>query len=86
MERFKGDQYQFSRHPGPDANRGKEAAGIGTNNSVHNISASLWERRCSRHVGLPIIERPVTLMDIGGVGLYSGAAFARRHDDELGPT
>lgn len=77
METFKGDQHHSSRHPGPDAYRGKKAVVIGSNNSAHDICAALWEndvdvtmvQRSSTH-----IVRSDTLMDIGLGGLYSEQA------------
>jgi putative flavoprotein involved in K+ transport len=77
MDRFKGDQHHSSRHPGPDAYRGKRAVVIGSNNSAHDICAALWEndvdvtmvQRSSTH-----IVRSDTLMDVGLAGLYSEAA------------
>jgi len=77
MERFRGDQHHSSRHPGPDAWRGRKAVVIGSNNSAHDICAALWEndvdvtmvQRSSTHV-----VRSDTLMDIGLAGLYSEAA------------
>jgi putative flavoprotein involved in K+ transport len=77
MERFKGDQHHSSKHPGPDAYRGKRAVVIGSNNSAHDICAALWEndvdvtmvQRTSTH-----IVKSDTLMDVGLAGLYSEAA------------
>ena len=77
METFKGDQHHSSRHPGPDAYRGKKAVVIGSNNSAHDICAALWEndvdvtmvQRSSTH-----IVRSDTLMDIGLGALYSEQA------------
>lgn len=77
MERFKGDQHHSSRHPGPDAYRGKKAVVIGSNNSAHDICAALWEndvdvtmvQRSSTH-----IVRSDTLMEIGLGALYSEEA------------
>ncbi len=77
MERFKGDQHHSSKHPGPDAYRGKKAVIIGSNNSAHDIAAALWEndadvtmvQRSSTH-----IVRSETLMDIGLGALYSEQA------------
>lgn len=77
METFRGDQHHSSRHPGPDAWRGKKAVVIGSNNSAHDICAALWEgdvdvtmvQRSSTH-----IVRSDTLMDIGLGGLYSEQA------------
>jgi putative flavoprotein involved in K+ transport len=77
MENFKGDQHHSSRHPGPDAYKGKKAVVIGSNNSAHDICAALWEgdvdvtmvQRSSTH-----IVRSDTLMDIGLGGLYSEQA------------
>ena len=77
MERFKGDQHHSSKHPGPDAYRGKKAVVIGSNNSAHDICAALWEndvdvtmvQRSSTH-----IVRSDTLMEIGLGALYSEQA------------
>ena len=77
MERFKGDQHHSSKHPGPDAYKGKKAVVIGSNNSAHDIAAALWEndvdvtmvQRSSTH-----IVRSDTLMDIGLGALYSEQA------------
>jgi putative flavoprotein involved in K+ transport len=77
MERFKGDQHHSSKHPGPDAYKGKKAVVIGSNNSAHDICAALWEndvdvtmvQRSSTH-----IVRSDTLMDVGLGGLYSESA------------
>ncbi len=77
MERFQGDQHHSSKHPGPDAYRGKKAVVIGSNNSAHDICAALWEndvdvtmvQRTSTH-----IVKSDTLMDVGLKGLYSEEA------------
>lgn len=77
MDRFKGDQHHSSRHPGPDAYRGRKAVVIGSNNSAHDICAALWEndvdvtmvQRSSTHV-----VRSDTLMDVGLGALYSEQA------------
>ena len=77
MDLFKGDQHHSSRHPGPDAYRGKKAVVIGSNNSAHDICAALWEgdvdvtmvQRSSTH-----IVKSNTLMDLALGGLYSEAA------------
>lgn len=79
MEKFRGDQHHSSRHPGPDAYKGKKALVIGSNNSAHDICAALWEndvevtmvQRSSTHV-----VRSDTLMDIGLGALYSEKAVA----------
>ncbi|MEP3278176.1 MAG: NAD(P)/FAD-dependent oxidoreductase [Stappiaceae bacterium] len=79
MEKFKGDQHHSSKHPGPDAYKGKKAVVIGSNNSAHDICAALWEndvdvtmvQRSSTH-----IVRSDTLMDIGLGALYSEQAVA----------
>lgn len=79
MDRFKGDQHHSSKHPGPDAYKGKKALVIGSNNSAHDICAALWEaeadvtmvQRSSTH-----IVRSETLMDVGLGGLYSEDAVA----------
>ncbi|MBM7069302.1 NAD(P)/FAD-dependent oxidoreductase [Actibacterium sp. 188UL27-1] len=79
MEAFKGDQHHSSKHPGPDAYRGKKAVVVGSNNSAHDICAALWEgdvdvtmvQRSTTH-----IVRSETLMDIGLSALYSEEAVA----------
>lgn len=77
MNRFRGDQHHSSKHPGPDAYRGKKAVVVGSNNSAHDICAALWEndvdvtmvQRSSTH-----IVRSDTLMDVGLGALYSEEA------------
>lgn len=77
MDSFKGDQHHSSKHPGPDAYKGKRAVVIGSNNSAHDICAALWEndvdvtmvQRSSTH-----IVRSEPLMEIGLGGLYSEQA------------
>ena len=79
QDEFQGEQQHSSRHPGPDAYRGKNVVVVGANNSAHDISAALWEaganvtmvQRSSTH-----IVRSDTLMDIGLGGLYSEQALA----------
>lgn len=77
MEKFRGDQHHSSKHPGPDAYKGKKALVIGSNNSAHDICAALWEndadvtmvQRSTTH-----IVRSDSLMDIGLGALYSEQA------------
>ncbi|MEQ1806446.1 MAG: NAD(P)/FAD-dependent oxidoreductase, partial [Burkholderiaceae bacterium] len=78
MEDFKGDLHHSSKHPGPDAYKGKKCVVIGSNNSAHDICAALWEsgaaevtmvQRSSTH-----IARSDSLMDLALGGLYSEAA------------
>jgi putative flavoprotein involved in K+ transport len=79
MDEFAGDQHHSSRHPGPDAYRGKRAVVIGSNNSAHDICAALWEQdadvtmvqRSSTHV-----VRSDTLMEVALGDLYSEQAVA----------
>ena len=40
---FEGEQHHSSRHPGPDAYKGRKVVVIGSNNSAHDIAAALWE-------------------------------------------
>jgi putative flavoprotein involved in K+ transport len=78
-ELFAGDQHHSSKHPGPDAYRGKRAVVIGSNNSAHDICSALWEhaadvtmvQRSSTHV-----VRSDTLMEIALGDLYSEQAVA----------
>ena len=79
MESFKGDLHHSSRHPGPDAYKGKRAVIVGSNNSAHDIAAALWEegvdvtmvQRSSTHV-----SRSETLRELGSDRLYSEKALA----------
>jgi len=79
MDVFTGDQHHSSKHPGPDAYRGKRAVVIGANNSAHDICAALWEggadvtmvQRSSTH-----IVRSDSLMKVALGGLYSEEAVA----------
>jgi putative flavoprotein involved in K+ transport len=74
MDKFKGEQHHSSKHPGPDAYKGKKAVVIGSNNSSHDICAALWEngvdvtmvQRSSTH-----IVKSDTLMELGLGPLYS---------------
>jgi len=77
MEKFGGDQHHSSKHPGPDAYKGKKAVVVGSNNSAHDIAAALWEagadvtmvQRSTTH-----IVRSDTLMEVGLGALYSEQA------------
>ncbi|HEX7264006.1 MAG TPA: NAD(P)/FAD-dependent oxidoreductase [Candidatus Dormibacteraeota bacterium] len=79
MDVFKGEQHHSSKHPGPDAYRGKKAVVIGSNNSAHDIAAALWEvgadvtmvQRSSTHVA-----KSDSLMELGLGALYSESALA----------
>ncbi len=76
---FRGEQQHSSRHPGPDAYRGKKVVVIGSNNSAFDICGALWEhdadvtmvQRSSTH-----IVKSDSLMDIGLGDLYSERALA----------
>ncbi len=79
MDSFKGDQHHSSKHPGPDAYKGKKAVVIGSNNSAHDICAALWEN----DVDVTMVQRSTThivrsepLMEIGLGDLYSERAVA----------
>ena len=76
---FTGDQHHSSRHPGPDAYRGKKAVVVGSNNSAFDICGALWEndadvtmvQRSSTH-----IVKSDSLMEHGLGDLYSERALA----------
>jgi len=76
-ETFEGEQHHSSRHPGPQAWRGKRCVVLGSNNSAHDICAALWEhgadvtmvQRSSTH-----IAPSESLMELALGGLYSEAA------------
>jgi len=79
MDVFKGEQHHSSKHPGPDAYRGKKVVVIGANNSSHDICAALWEagvdvtmvQRSSTH-----IVKSNSLMELALGDLYSERAVA----------
>ena len=74
---FQGEQQHSSRHPGPEAYKGKKCVVIGSNNSAHDICAALWEhgadvtmvQRSSTH-----IAPSDSLMELALGGLYSDSA------------
>ncbi|VXC34224.1 flavin-containing monooxygenase [Nocardioides sp. AX2bis] len=76
---FRGDQHHSSRHPGPDAYRGKKVVVVGSNNSAFDICGALWEndadvtmvQRSSTH-----IVKSHSLMEHGLGDLYSERAVA----------
>jgi putative flavoprotein involved in K+ transport len=76
-ETFQGEQHHSSRHPGPEAYKGKKAVVLGSNNSSHDICAALWEhgadvtmvQRSSTH-----IAPSESLMELALGGLYSEQA------------
>ncbi len=78
MDMFRGDVHHSSRHPGPDAYRGRKAVVIGSNNSAFDICGALWEndvdvtmvQRSSTH-----IVRSDSLMEYGLGDLYSERAL-----------
>jgi putative flavoprotein involved in K+ transport len=76
---FAGEQHHSSKHPGPDAYKGKKVVVIGSNNSSHDICAALWEAG----VDVTMVQRSTThivrsepLMKHGLGGLYSEEALA----------
>jgi len=79
MDIFKGEYHHSSRHPGPDAYKGKKVVVVGSNNSAHDICAALWEgeadvtmvQRSSTH-----IVKSDTLMELALGALYSEEAVA----------
>ena len=74
---FAGEQHHSSKHPGPEAYKGKKVVVLGANNSSHDICAALWEhgadvtmvQRSSTH-----IAPSASLMELALGGLYSDAA------------
>jgi putative flavoprotein involved in K+ transport len=76
-ETFLGEQHHSSKHPGPEAWKGKKCVVLGSNNSSHDICAALWEhgadvtmvQRSSTH-----IAPSESLMELALGGLYSDAA------------
>jgi putative flavoprotein involved in K+ transport len=74
---FEGDQHHSSKHPGPDACKGKKVVVLGSNNSAHDICAALWEN----DVDVTMVQRSSThiapsdsLMELALGGLYSEEA------------
>jgi putative flavoprotein involved in K+ transport len=79
MDSFAGDQHHSSKHPGPDAYKGKKAVVIGSNNSAHDICKALWEN----DVDVTMVQRSTThivrsepLMEHALGDLYSERAVA----------
>ena len=75
---FRGDVHHSSRHPGPDAYRGRRAVVIGSNNSAFDICGALWEN----DVDVTMVQRSSThivksdsLMEYGLGDLYSERAL-----------
>ncbi len=76
-ESFEGEQHHSSKHPGPEAYKGKKCVVLGSNNSAHDICAALWEhgadvtmvQRSSTH-----IAPSESLMELALGGLYSEQA------------
>jgi putative flavoprotein involved in K+ transport len=76
-ETFQGEQHHSSKHPGPEAYKGKKAVVLGSNNSSHDICAALWEHGAD----VTMIQRSSThiapsdsLMELALGGLYSEQA------------
>ena len=76
-ESFAGDQHHSSKHPGPDACKGKKVVVLGSNNSAHDICAALWEN----DIDVTMVQRSSThiapsdsLMELALGGLYSEEA------------
>ena len=82
-EVFQGEQYHSSKFSGKENYAGKKCIVLGSNNSAHDISASLWEQgadvtmiqRSSTH-----IARSETLMELALGDLYSERAVANGID------
>jgi putative flavoprotein involved in K+ transport len=79
MESFAGDSHHSSRHPGPDAFKGRKVVVVGSNNSAHDICAALHEAG----VDVTMVQRSSTmvarsnsLMEIAIGDLYSERALA----------
>ena len=58
MESFAGDSHHSSRHPGPDAFKGRKVVVVGSNNSAHDISAALYEAG----VDVTMVQRSSTMV------------------------
>ncbi|MGB0387555.1 MAG: NAD(P)/FAD-dependent oxidoreductase [Ardenticatenaceae bacterium] len=76
---FQGEQHHSSKHGSAEEYTGKKCIVVGSNNSSHDICASLWEygadvtmiQRSSTH-----IAKSDTLMELALGGLYSEEAVA----------
>jgi putative flavoprotein involved in K+ transport len=83
--RFQGEQHHSSRHPGPDAYAAKRCIVIGSNNSAHDIAASLWEAGADVTMvqrSSTLVARSETLMELGLGPLYSEQAVRNGIDHE----
>lgn len=76
-ENFKGEQHHSSRHPGGDPYAGKKCIVIGSNNSAHDICASLWEHGADVTMvqrSSTLVAKSATLMELALGDLYSEQA------------
>jgi putative flavoprotein involved in K+ transport len=76
-ETFEGEQHHSSRHPGPEAYKGRKVVVLGSNNSAHDICAAMVEHG----VDVTMVQRSSThiapsdaLMELALGGLYSEQA------------
>lgn len=81
MDRFKGDIWHSSKHPGGEGFAGKRAVVIGSNNSAHDICADLWENGAADITMVQrsstMVARSATLMELDLGPLYSEQAVAK---------
>ncbi|GAA0766399.1 NAD(P)/FAD-dependent oxidoreductase [Ideonella azotifigens] len=84
---FQGEQHHSSRHPGPEAYRGKKVVVLGSNNSAHDICAAMVEQG----VDVTMVQRSSThiapsdsLMELALGGLYSEQAVKNGIDHHTG--
>ena len=78
-ESFKGEQHHSSKHTGDKDYTDKKCIVVGSNNSVHDICAALWEQGSEVTMvqrSSTLIARSETLMELALGDLYSERAVA----------
>ena len=86
IEGFKGELQHSSQHPGGEGYEGKTCVVIGSNNSAHDICASLWENGADVTMtqrSSTLVARSETLVDLGSRHLYSEDALAKGITTEI---
>ncbi|KAL7571042.1 hypothetical protein ACA910_003759 [Epithemia clementina (nom. ined.)] len=84
MEQFQGEHYHSSQFVAADRYIGKKCVVIGSNNSAHDVCATLWEHGAAEVTmtqrSSTLIARSETLLDLALNSLYSEEAIANGID------
>lgn len=85
-EVFKGELQHSSQHSGGEGYADKKCVVIGSNNSAHDICASLWEYGADVTMtqrSSTLVARTETLVDLGSRHLYSEEALSKGITTEI---